>query len=60
MHDCPFCFQACDCDGEDTWLEAPDDCSHECEEEELDDWYDPPVNSQGEILLDAKFAVHNR
>src|SRR3972149_2422623 len=33
MHDCgKGCGQACDCDVEDTWLEAPDDCTHECEE----------------------------
>lgn len=32
MHECPNCGMACDCDGEDTWLEAPDNCSCECEE----------------------------
>lgn len=30
MHECPWCGQACDCDGEDTWLEAPIDCTCEC------------------------------
>lgn len=28
MHDCPWCGMACDCDGEDTWLEPPYDCDH--------------------------------
>ena len=37
MHDCPECFQACDCDGEDTWLESESDfCNHECEPDEDD------------------------
>ena len=31
MHECPECGQACDCDMEDTWIESPDDCSHDCE-----------------------------
>lgn len=30
MHECPFCGQACDCDGEDTWLNAPIDCQCSC------------------------------
>lgn len=38
MHECPDCGQACDCDGEDTWFEAPDDCTHECEEENDEDY----------------------
>lgn len=38
MHDCPYCEQACDCDGEDTWFDEPEDiCTHDCEEEEEDD-----------------------
>lgn len=38
MHECPNCGQACDCCGDDLWndLEAAD-CTHECEESELDD-----------------------
>lgn len=32
MHECPVCGQACDCDGEDTWLDAPLDCDHDCDE----------------------------
>lgn len=27
MHECPECMQACDCDGDDTWMDAPDNCS---------------------------------
>lgn len=30
MHECPWCGQVCDCDVEDTWLEAPDDCMCGC------------------------------
>lgn len=42
MHECFECGQACDCDIEDTWFdEAPDDCSHDCDDEEFyDDGYD--------------------
>jgi len=44
MHECPICGCACDCDGDDTWLDAPDDCECElrCAEEgeEQDDGYD--------------------
>jgi len=35
MHDCPVCQGACDCDGEDTWLNAPPDCDH-CDGDEYD------------------------
>jgi len=42
MHECPFCSQACDCDGEDTWLNPPDHCQCDCEddvdEENEDEW----------------------
>jgi len=37
MHDCPECYQVCDCDGEDVWHEegsAVDECVHDCEDEE--------------------------
>lgn len=27
MHECPECGQACDCDGDDTWMDT-DDCTH--------------------------------
>lgn len=38
MHLCPDCESDCDCDGEDLFHEtAPDDCSHECEEEDYFD-----------------------
>lgn len=41
MHECPECGQACDCDGDDTWIGWPAniDCSHECENDDYD--YDP-------------------
>jgi hypothetical protein len=39
MHECPECGQACDCDGEDTWMtSAANDCTHGCDEP--DDDYD--------------------
>ena len=29
MHDCPYCYQSCDCDGEDTWsFLASHYCTH--------------------------------
>ena len=31
-HECPECGQECYCDMEDHWQEAPDDCSHECQD----------------------------
>jgi hypothetical protein len=41
MHTCPKCWQACDCDGEDTWYdEEPTDCSHNCQPYEGDDYED--------------------
>lgn len=30
MHECPWCGMVCDCDGEDTWLNAPMDCQCDC------------------------------
>jgi len=36
-HNCPYCDDLCYCDIEDTMLEAPDDCSHVCNEEREDD-----------------------
>jgi hypothetical protein len=33
MHECPWCFEVCDCDGTEEWQEAWGDCAHECEEE---------------------------
>lgn len=41
MHSCPECDQACDCDGEDTWIDSnAEACTHDCgdyfdEDEEL-------------------------
>lgn len=41
MHSCPECGQACDCDGEDTWLESSeDDCEHNCEPLDDDEDFD--------------------
>lgn len=40
VHDCPDCGLYCDCDMEDTHLDAPPDCRHECEEEITPD-FDP-------------------
>ncbi len=37
MHECPWCGMECDCDGEDLSQPAPEECSHECEEEGLED-----------------------
>lgn len=40
MHTCPDCGMACDCDGEDTWLDAPYDCYHPCAEDDIPELYD--------------------
>lgn len=33
MHECPFCGQMCDCDGDDLFHSIPpDDCTCDCEE----------------------------
>lgn len=42
MHDCPECESACYCDMEDHWQSAPDDCSHDCDEDDFEehDYYD--------------------
>ena len=38
MHSCPECGQACDCDGEDLWIDENDeDCTHDCDPRDLDD-----------------------
>lgn len=37
MHECLSCGQACDCDGEDMWNEAPEECLCECDDEEEDE-----------------------
>jgi hypothetical protein len=54
MHDCPRCGQACDCDLEDTWLEAPVDCICDCEgyydsEDDYEDWAE---DAYPELLLE--------
>lgn len=40
MHECPNCGDSCDCDGEDHSQPAPDDCSHDCEEDDDDNGHD--------------------
>lgn len=40
MHDCPECGEECGCDGEDHHQDAPDDCSHYCNHEDLEDLED--------------------
>lgn len=49
MHSCPDCDQACYCDCEDTGLDAPDDCCHQCDvhEDEADDMGIPAVTTLG-------------
>jgi len=41
MHECPECYQACDCDGEDIWHDfnssSVENCIHDCEDYEEDD-----------------------
>jgi hypothetical protein len=42
MHECPACGYACDCDGEDTWMDsAALDCACPCDldEADVDDGY---------------------
>lgn len=41
MHECPQCGDICDCDNEDTHFDDYDDeCLHECEGLEGDDYDD--------------------
>ena len=37
MHECVSCGQACACDIEDTWLDAPEDCTCPCWDEPDDE-----------------------
>jgi hypothetical protein len=53
MHECPVCGQACDCDGDDLWCDAPDDCSCECEILGEDEY---PRYDEVEDLLDEMQA----
>jgi hypothetical protein len=32
MHECPECGQACDCDGDDLWQDAPAMCRCACDD----------------------------
>jgi hypothetical protein len=34
MHECRQCLMVCDCDGDDTWLNPPRNCRHECDDED--------------------------
>jgi hypothetical protein len=61
MHECPDCGMACDCDGEDTWIDAPDECEHYLMDPEClgnpdyidpDDEYDPVLD--GDDFEDGK------
>jgi len=38
MHDCPICGYPCYCDGEDHEQPAPDDCQHDCDEDEPEEF----------------------
>ncbi len=44
MHDCPECGQACGCSGDledhDTGEEFYEDCTHQCDESDCDEWED--------------------
>lgn len=37
MHACPRCGMACDCDGDDLYVECWDDCDCQCDEPEFID-----------------------
>jgi hypothetical protein len=50
VHECQFCGSACDCDGEDTWLDTPDDCICEC----LSDEDDEDADDQYQDFLEAR------
>lgn len=40
MHECPYCGQACDCIGDDTWCDAEAEfCQCDCVDEDEDNWY---------------------
>ena len=43
MHECPMCGQECDCDGEDSWIDYPNNCIHECKYDEYYDEYQPSI-----------------
>src|SRR5262245_28174472 len=50
MHECPYCGQTCDCDGEDVWNDyAGRTCRHDCEDE--DDYED--VDGMYPVELEA-------
>lgn len=38
VHDCEVCGELCDCDGDDTFLSQPADCTHVCEDDGDEDW----------------------
>ncbi len=47
MHDCPWCGQACDCDGEDTWMYPPIGCQH-CPDGDFEDEEASASSGKGE------------
>lgn len=61
MHACPDCGMACDCDGEDTWMDGNAlECIHECDEEDDSGWYFD--EDDGSWIFDDEvtwYAPHN-
>lgn len=67
MHECPWCGMACDCDGEDTWLDAPLYCQccpdgdiDEDEESGEDEWDGELVEPRRECYLRAMAGYRRR
>ena len=47
-HECPDCYQACYCDGDDTWMDSGAlTCVHECEPQ--DDEYADDMMDDDEV-----------
>jgi hypothetical protein len=63
MHNCPECGMACDCDGEDTWIDSrATDCTHECEDNDdytdgLEDDLDTPIRRCIDLDMDYPTIV---
>lgn len=60
MHKCPNCRQTCDCDDDDLWLDAPENCAccvfyPEYEMDEEDEYYDDSDYYEG--LFDIPYAA---
>jgi len=66
MHSCPWCGQACDCDGEDTWIDWP--CNLDCrcgcaDDEDVPADAAPPrfhrlTSQERGVFLQEQFAYH--